>query len=147
MATTEPVSVIIADSNSVLLGIVGRFLQAHAADVVAVTASPEEALARAEILRPDVVLIDLDRASLAGLEAISRLRATMPHVGIIATTFLDIAGYREAALSAGADEFVSKSLLQTHLVPAIQRLGRHAAATTRCPTLKSPRRRSRRPEQ
>jgi DNA-binding NarL/FixJ family response regulator len=46
----------------------------------------------------------------------------MPHVGIIALTVLDANGYREAALTAGADDFVAKANLYTHLVSAIRRV-------------------------
>ena len=46
----------------------------------------------------------------------------MPEVGIIALTVLSTNGYREAAISAGADDFVPKANLNTDLLPAIRRV-------------------------
>ena len=126
------ISILVADSNSVLLRIVSRFLREQEARVVGAARGAEEALAQAEILRPDVVLIDLTQTYAAGLDAISRLRTAMPKVGIIATTTLDVDGYRQAALAAGADELVSKDRMSTALVPAIRRARRFS------PDLSSP---------
>jgi len=125
------ISVLVADSNSVLLRIVSRFLQQHEARVVGAARGAEEALAQAEVLQPDVVLIDLTQTYAAGLDAISRLRTAMPEVGIVATTILDVDGYRQAALAAGADELVSKDHLSTALVPAIRRARRSSPNLSR----------------
>jgi len=46
----------------------------------------------------------------------------LPKVGIIALTVLDTNGYRQAALAAGADDFVAKASLDTDLLPAIRRV-------------------------
>lgn len=51
--------------------------------VVGVAHGGEEALAQAQDLRPDVILIDLNMPGLSGLETIRRLRAMLPQVGII----------------------------------------------------------------
>jgi DNA-binding NarL/FixJ family response regulator len=67
-------------------------------------------------------VIDLAMPSLSGLETIPRLRAVLPEVGIIALTVLDTNGYREAALAAGANDFVAKASLDTDLLLAIRRV-------------------------
>lgn len=125
MSNTMPISVLLVDDNLIFAHIATRFLQEQdAMVVVGATPGAEETLAQARMLRPDIVLIDLSSANLPGLEAISYLRAAMPEVGIIATTLLDVDGYRHAALAAGADAFVSKTRLATDLVPAILRVVR-----------------------
>ncbi|MSP12072.1 MAG: response regulator transcription factor [Chloroflexi bacterium] len=43
-------------------------------------------------------------------------------IGIIALTFLNDLLYRQAALAAGADEFVPKSRLTFDLLPAIRKV-------------------------
>lgn len=83
-----------------------------------------EALAKVQELRPDVVLVDLAMPDLPGLEVIPRLRAARPEMGIIALTLLEVDSYRQAALAAGADEFVEKSTLSTALVPAMRQVAR-----------------------
>ncbi|MBE9508010.1 MAG: DNA-binding response regulator, partial [Chloroflexi bacterium] len=61
----------------------------------------EEALAQVQDLRPQVILIGLDRP---GLETISRLRKMLPGVGIIVLTLLEGAAHRKAAMATGADD-------------------------------------------
>lgn len=119
----KPISVLLVDDNPVFLGIVTRFLQQHEEIVVSGGVnSGEEALLQAHRLKPDVVLIDLAMPKVSGMEAILRLRAAWPRLGIIALTLLDTNGYRQAALTAGADEFVAKDNLNAELLPAIQRV-------------------------
>jgi len=121
----NPISVLIADDNPTFLRIVTRFLEEQSRKTVSVVATArggEEALAQAEALRPQVVLIDLNMPGLSGLEAIPRLRRALPDAGIIAVTLLDTDAYRKAALAAGADDFVSKMTLNAELLPAIRRV-------------------------
>ena len=118
----KPISVLLVDDNPAFLRIATRFLQQHD-DVVVVGAADggEEALALAQDLQPDIVVIDLAMPGLSGLETIPRLRAVLPEVGIIALTVLDTNSYRKAALTAGANDFVAKASLDTDLVLAVRR--------------------------
>ena len=119
----KPISVLLVDDNPAFLRIATRFLQEHD-DIVIVGAAGggEEALALAQDLQPDIVVIDLAMPGLSGLETIPLLRAMLPEVGIIALTVLDINSYWQAALAAGANEFVPKASLSTDLLPAIRRV-------------------------
>ncbi|MBI4199224.1 MAG: response regulator transcription factor [Chloroflexi bacterium] len=120
-----PVSILLVDDNPTFLRILVRFLEVHHQNEVVIVGTAgggEEALAKVQDLRPQVVLLDLAMPGLSGLEAIPRLRSTLPDVGIIALTLLDPNGYRKAALAAGANEFVAKATLATDLLPAIRRV-------------------------
>ena len=122
--TNRP-SVLLVDDNPTFLHILTRFLHEYSQGEVVVVGTAdggEQALVRARELRPDIVLIDLAMPNLPGLEAIPRLRQTLPEMGIIAVTMLGPNGYRQAALAAGADEFVSKTTLSTDLPPALCRV-------------------------
>jgi DNA-binding NarL/FixJ family response regulator len=88
----------------------------------------EEALALAQDLEPHIVLIDLAMPGLSGLETIPHLRAMLPEVGIIALTMLDTNSYWQAALAAGANDFVPKASLDTDLLPAIRRVAQAGPA-------------------
>jgi DNA-binding NarL/FixJ family response regulator len=116
-------TILLVDDNPAFRRIAARFLQLLPEVMVVDTASGgRDGLARAQALRPDVVLMDLHMNDLPGLEAIPRLRACLPEVGIIALTLMETSGYREAALAAGADEFVAKARMDTDLLPAIHRV-------------------------
>ena len=118
-----PISVLLVDDNVTFLHILIDFLREEEDILVVGTArSGEEALARVNELQPQVILLDLAMPGLGGFKTIPRLRNVTPGVGIIVLTVLDTNGYCEAALAAGADDFVAKANLNTDLIPAIQRL-------------------------
>lgn len=118
-----PVSVLLVDDSLVFLQVAARFLKRESGVVVVgVAASGREALAQAVALCPQVVLLDLAMPGLSGLEVIPMLRASLPKTRIIALTLGEAEVYREAALAAGADEFVSKSALSGELLPAVWRV-------------------------
>ena len=117
----KPISVLLVDDNPTFLSIVTRFLQEY--EEIAVVGAVDrghEALAQIHRLRPDIVLTDLAMPQVSGMETILRIRAAWPGIGIIALTLLDTDGYRQAALTAGADAFVAKDALNTDLLPTIR---------------------------
>lgn len=117
----EPISVLLVDDNPTFLRIVERYLKKQdAVKVVGTVEGGEEALVEVHRLKPDVVLTDLAMPRVTGMETILRLRAAWPRMGIIALTLLDTDGYRQAALTAGADAFVAKDTLNTELIPTIK---------------------------
>ncbi len=127
----KPIPVLLVDDNSTFVEILRGFIQEHYRDEVTVVGTANEAeqgLAYARALRPEAVLLDLAMPNLPGLKAIPRLRRILPEAGIIALTLLDPANYRQAALEAGADEFVCKATLTTDLLPAIRRVARGGAS-------------------
>lgn len=121
----KPISVMLVDDNPKFLHFATRFLEAHNDVVVVGTATRcDEAITQAEGLRPQVMLLDLAVPDLSSsLKAIPRLRKMLPRMGIIAVTMFDTDGYRQAALKAGADDFIPKRTIDTDLLPAIWRVG------------------------
>jgi two-component system nitrate/nitrite response regulator NarL len=119
----EPVSVLLVDDNPTFLRTATFFLeQSGEMIVVGAVTDGQEALDRVHDLDPDVVLLDLVMPGMTGWQIIARLRAERPEIGIIAMSVWEIDSYREAALEAGADEFVSKAVISTELLPAIWRV-------------------------
>ena len=119
-----PTTLLLVDDNATFLRVLSDFLGGEEGILVVGTAgSAEEALEKAKELQPQVILLNLlVMPGLGDLSAIPRLRSMMPDVGIIVLTVLDAKAYREAALTAGADDFVAEASLYTDLIPAIQRL-------------------------
>ena len=82
------------------------------------------AIALAEELRPDIVLVDLDLPILNGIEVIRRLRSKPDGPLAIVLSAYDDEDYVMAALSAGATGYLLKTAHANELTAAI-----HAAAS------------------
>ena len=117
--------VVLVDDSREFLRHAATFLRAHGVTVVGTFEDAGAALAEVPALHPDVAVVDLRMTGISGLEAIGRLREAVPLLGIVTLTLAAAAGYRRAALAAGADEFVDKGRFDTDLLPAI---GRAASA-------------------
>ena len=123
VARMTPISVLLVDDNVTFLRIATRFLEVQdSLVVVGAVHIGEEAVAQIQDLRPDIVLVDVSVSNGHGLEVISRLRAVQPGVGIIALALVDTDGFWQAALQAGADDFIPKFAMSTNLLPAIRRV-------------------------
>jgi DNA-binding NarL/FixJ family response regulator len=79
-----------------------------------------EAIASAERLRPDVVLMDVRMPNLDGLAATERLLARAEGVRVVMLTTFDLDEYVYEALRAGASGFVLKDAPADQLLTAIR---------------------------
>ncbi|MEO7751797.1 MAG: response regulator transcription factor [Terracoccus sp.] len=95
-------------------------------EVVGDAADGEQALAATRVLRPDVVLMDVQMPVLDGIAATERIVAEDLSRVIILTTF-DRDDYVFAGLAAGASGFLLKNADAEHLVEAVRAVaGGHA---------------------
>jgi DNA-binding NarL/FixJ family response regulator len=78
------------------------------------------AIRQAQILQPDVVLLDLEMPVLDGCEAAPQIRAICPGCRLIALTVHDYSSARQRAFQAGMDDFVVKGAPIETLVQAIR---------------------------
>ncbi len=118
------VSVMLVDDDPTFLQIVTAQLRTHhrdQLDIVGSARSSEECIIQAQMLAPQVVLMDLEMPGRGGLWAIPLLHILFPETRVIALTLNDGANSRRAVLAAGASDLVSKTAWQTDLIPAIQR--------------------------
>ena len=121
----RPVTVVIADDQTLVRRGFRLILKAAGIDVVAEAADGEQAVAAAGEHQPDVVLMDIRMPKVDGIEATRRIITAHPHPAdtrpriIILTTF-DLDQYVYAALTAGASGFLLKDVTPEHLVAAIQ---------------------------
>ncbi len=116
-------TLLIVDDNTFLRRVATRFLtQIADLEVVGAASSVEEAMVKAAELKPQVALVDLNMPHSSGLALIPQLRQVLPGIKIVVLTMWDSEIYRQAALAAGADDFVPKALINTNLVPALRQL-------------------------
>jgi DNA-binding NarL/FixJ family response regulator len=97
-------------------------------EVVGAAANGEEALALADELRPDVVLMDLRMPRVDGVEATRRLRASHPEIKVVVlTTYADDRSVIDA-LRAGALGYLTKDAGADEIRQALQRVASGQAA-------------------
>jgi DNA-binding NarL/FixJ family response regulator len=89
-------------------------------DVVGETETGQSTVAQAEILQPDLVLMDLNMPGFNGLEAARRILRTSPHIRILVLTMSDDDESVFAALRAGARGFLVKGALKADVLRAIR---------------------------
>jgi len=91
-------------------------------EVVGTAANGEEALALADELRPDVILMDLRMPRMDGVEATGRLRASHPEIKVVVlTTYADDRSVIDA-LRAGALGYLTKDAGGDEIRQALQRV-------------------------
>jgi DNA-binding NarL/FixJ family response regulator len=117
----NPIPILLVDDSPLFLEIATDFLgQYEELALIGTASSGQDALAQAEKLLPQIVLLDLGLPDLPGLEVITRLRHLQPQVGIIVVTLLEINSYQEAVLTAGANALISKAHMELKLLPTIR---------------------------
>jgi DNA-binding NarL/FixJ family response regulator len=88
--------------------------------VVGTAQSAEEALTVMKIVRPDIVLLDLELPGMSGIEAIPRVIAGADHVRVIVLTAYDTEERVLGAIKAGAGGYLLKGAAAAEIVHAIR---------------------------
>lgn len=117
------ISVLVADDQPLMRAAVRMYLEAESdIEVVAEAGDGAQAVALAEQLRPDVVVMDIRMPNLDGVEATRRLTTGVdgePAKVLVITTF-DLDDYVVEALRAGASGFLLKDATADELVHAVR---------------------------
>jgi DNA-binding NarL/FixJ family response regulator len=87
--------------------------------VVGQAANPAEALAQAEALQPDVVLLDIRLPVAASLEVCQTIQHETPECRVIMMTSFEDEDYLFKALQAGASGYLQKTASREEIVSAI----------------------------
>lgn len=94
--------------------------------VVGEATSGPEALALLLVLKPDVVVLDVQMPGMSGFETARRLLAASPGLCIIMVSAFDEADYEALAYSVGAAAFLTKKEFSAGAVSAVlKRTGPH----------------------
>ncbi len=120
----EAIRVLLADDHKMLRdGLAGLLRVEPDIELVAEAEDGEEALALAERLRPDVVVMDISMPKVNGIEATRRLQRIQPGVAVVGLSMHDSKEMAEAMCSAGAAVYLSKDGAASTLVEAIRTHG------------------------
>ena len=116
---------LVDDHDLIRQGLRPAFERADDFSVVGEASSVAEGLAVAAQSQPDVVIMDVRLPDGSGLDAVKKLRAMDPQMGIVVLTMYAGDEHLFGALEAGASAFVPKDAPADDVVSA----ARHAAAS------------------
>jgi DNA-binding NarL/FixJ family response regulator len=130
------IRVVVADDFPLLREAVVRALDTDPGiEVVGEAADGREALALAEDLKPDVLILDLRMPELGGLAVLDALRTSDPQIRVIVMTAIEQASTLLDAIAAGAVGYLSKRSTAKDLRQAVTTA--HAGGSLITPSLAS----------
>ena len=112
------IRVLLADDHEPILK-KARMVLGGEFDVVGAVSNGRDAITEVLRLDPDVLVIDIAMPVLNGFQAASQLASRKARTKIVFLTVHEDQDFVDAAFSAGASGYVTKSHLTTDLIPAI----------------------------
>jgi DNA-binding NarL/FixJ family response regulator len=110
VATFCRLQILIADDSAHVRRLVSARLERTGRfDLVVTAGDANEAIGLAELMQPDVVLLDLSMPGLGGLEALPLLREVAPHTRVIVMSGAAADDMAVRALAAGAVGYLEKA--------------------------------------
>ncbi len=103
--------ILVVEDNLMNLELVSDILEAHGYEVLQAS-SGNEAIRKAEMEQPDLILMDLQLPEMDGLEA-TRLIKKNPatsHIGVVALTAHAMRGDEDKAREAGCGGYIAKPI-------------------------------------
>jgi PAS domain S-box-containing protein len=118
--------VLIADDHEVVRrGVRSLLLTQRDMDVCGEAVDGRDAVEKAKLLLPDLILMDISMPNLNGLEATREIRSILPQTEVIILSQHETVQMAQEAFLAGALGFVVKSSVSKNLFAALERVGRH----------------------
>jgi DNA-binding NarL/FixJ family response regulator len=118
---TESVRIVLADDHPVVRrGLRALLDTLDGLEVVGEATDGEEAVREAQLLQPDVVLMDVRMPGLDGVEATRRVRAACPGTAVLVLTMYDEDATVLAAMRAGASGYLLKGADQEEIEAAVR---------------------------
>ena len=116
------VSVLLVDDHPMVRASMKALLETtEHVEVVGEATSGEEAVEKARVLRPDIVIMDLAMPGMGGVQATRRITELGLGLKVLVVTIHDEDEYLVPALDAGAAGFLKKSAADTDLIGAVER--------------------------
>lgn len=117
---TENIRVMIIDDHEIVRrGIAEIVDRAEGLEVVAEAGTVEDAIRRAELVVPDVMLVDLQLPDGTGIDVMNRIKQTKPEIrSVVLTSFDDDSALAET-LEAGAVAYILKTVRGAEITDVI----------------------------
>ncbi len=124
---TEQRIMIVDDHEVVRLGLKDLLSHRTGFQVVAEARTAKEAIEKADIYLPDVILMDIRLPGASGIEACQAIKQAHPEIKIIMLTSYEEDEMLFAALRAGAETYLLKQIDGASLIQAIEAVQRDEA--------------------
>ena len=117
----KKIRVLLADDHNLIRAGLRRVVESQPDFIVAGEAEDgRQAVAMAESLKPDVVVMDIGMPLLNGIEAARQIRAALPETQVVMLSMHSDEGYVLRALKAGAKAYLLKDSAEADLALAIR---------------------------
>jgi len=114
--------VLLADDHALFRAGIASLLQLWGLEVVGQAATGPEAVEQAQLLRPDLVLMDIAMPGFSGLEATRLIKAELPETRIVMVTVCDGDDDLFEAIKCGAEGYLLKATPEEELSWALTRI-------------------------
>ena len=145
------IKILIVDDSVLARRLISSALEEEPAlDIVGTAVNGVNALKKVDLLKPDLVIMDVEMPEMDGVEALKVIKQRHPHIAVIMFTSLSQASSEKTleALEAGAEDYVAKPtgasgveeikmLTRSSLVPKIMALRGNLKATKAEPSHKN----------
>ncbi len=116
-----PISILLAEDHLIFRQDVRLLLESYPdLQIIGEATNGRDAVALAESLRPDIIVLDLVLPGMSGLEVLDRLCQRGPSVRIVILSMHAEDVYVRNALDHGVNGYVLKEDAFVHLVPALR---------------------------
>ncbi len=119
--TPTPIKILLADDHRFFRDGVRSLLESVAGfEVVGEAGNGEQAVSQAALLKPDVILMDVQMPGLNGVEATRRIIATQPQMAVLMVTMFEDTDLVVAAMRAGARGYILKDAGEDEMTRSIR---------------------------
>jgi DNA-binding NarL/FixJ family response regulator len=117
------ITVLLVDDHTYIRRGVGYLIEGTTdIEVVATASNGIEAVAKARLHQPHIVILDISMPLMDGIEATRQIKESCPGTRVLTLSIYDNPAYIEGALEAGARGYVLKDAIGDELLEAIRAL-------------------------
>lgn len=124
------IKLLIVDDETIACSSIRYIIEHHFPQigVISEAYNGKRAMEKAQELKPDIIIMDIEMPLVNGLEAARKIKEQMPKCQIIFLTAFASFAYAKQAISIGAQEYLLKPVAEEEVVPVMERVLKHIHA-------------------